>query len=141
MIINGKTVIISLVDRDTVTRKPFSANIVQWGNNYTQIYAHNFLLGKEFYNLEYLSAYDENGNLTKYVVTRREAYSFGHPTSETLMRVEDEWVEFGDVIESFSCDGCLTLITCYPEWKDSTTVTGRLFLMLIPIEEKETFIR
>jgi hypothetical protein len=131
LIINAHAVPV-ISEYETTLRDGY-ANESSWQGG-TLIYAHNYLSGVEFYNLEIgeiVTAYYSDGSTKEFQVIKKDAYAFGNSDDKLEMRVDQQWIEMGKVINMYSAPDSITLFTCYPE--DGQT-TGRLFVELNPLE-------
>lgn len=132
LIINAHT--LAVFPRVETTLRSGYGNVFVWDDG-TFIYAHNYLSGSEFYDLEVgeiVIAYYSDGSTKNFEVSRKDAYAFGNLKDVWDMRVDQQWIEIDDVINMYSAHDEITLFTCYPEFGQTT---GRLFLNLKPQEE------
>lgn len=134
LIINAHT--IPVISEYETTLRDGYANEASWQGG-TLIYAHNYLSGAEFYNLdigEIVTAYYSDGSTKEFEVVKKDAYAFGNPVNKSELRVDYQWVEMGKVISMYSAPDSITLFTCYPE--DGQT-TGRLLVELSPYQTRD----
>lgn len=124
---------ISLIDVNggdtTTTNLSGYANVSSWSGG-TYIYAHNYLAGAEFYDLEIgetIIAFYSDGSTKEFQVANHDEFSFGNPDDELALRVNYQWMDIDSVVKLYSSPDTLTLATCFPA---QGQMTGRLYIRL-----------